>query len=135
MIATKLEPVRCACGWRGVLASRTPCPACAEPYTSRLTDERITMLRAVGAQQPGQRPVHIQPMMRIWLVEHGLIAAAGPKRPTSDHGRCPPPRLHRLTERGQIAIEEDDAVAEAMRRRLVAAPAATTTDHQFARCS
>jgi len=124
MTTPRLEPVRCACGWRGELASRTPCPACAEPYTSRLTKERIAMLRGIGAQQPDKRPVHIEPLMRIWLVRHLLIVAAGPPRPTSDGRRNAPPRRYRLTERGQIAVQEDDVrpAAECL------GPAALATD-------
>ena len=133
MTAPKLAPVRCACGWRGTLASRTPCPACAEPYTSRLTADRIAMLRTIGAQHPHQRPVHIEPAMRMWLVAHRLVVAAGPKRPPSDGRRNPPPRPYQLTELGQIAIQEDDDVLAAERpERIGGAPA--TPPHQTARC-
>lgn len=126
MTTPKLEPVRCACGWRGELASRTPCPGCAEPYTSRLNKERIAMLRVISARSSEERPPYIEPMLRIWLVQHGLIVADGPPRPTGDGRRNPPQRRYRLTERGQIAIQEDEVIAAAPRDR--------TADHQPARC-
>jgi hypothetical protein len=109
MTAPRIEPVRCACGWRGQLPARTDCPGCGADYTRRVTKERLVMLRAIGAREPKARPVHIEPQMRIRLLDLRLIVADGPPRPAREapgRHRAPPPRAYRLTERGEMAIAE-----------------------------
>jgi hypothetical protein len=108
----KIEPVRCACGWRGSLTMRARCPGCGAEHTHRVTKERRALLRAIGAREPGAPAIHIEPQMRIWLVEHRLLVATEPPRATRHapgRHRPPPPRGYRLTERGEMAIAETAA--------------------------
>ncbi len=115
----KITPIRCACGWRGPLAVRADCPGCGANHTHRVSKERLAVLRAIGAREPGGRAIHIEPQMRIWLFDHRLIVASDPPRPareTPGRQRAPLPRGYRLTERGEMAIAEvaNDATQGAM---------------------
>lgn len=67
----KLEPVRCACGWHGELATHAICPKCRKGRSERLTNGRLAALRTIDA---GRQP-SLAPMMRRWLVDRKLIEA------------------------------------------------------------
>lgn len=113
----RIEPIRCACGWRGSLALRADCLGCGANYTHRVSKERLAVLRAIGAREPGARAVRIEPQMRIWFVDHGMIIATDPPRPAREapgRQRAPLPRGYRLTERGEMAIAEVATVGHQM---------------------
>lgn len=103
-------PVMCVCSWRGQLETNGACPSCRRSCYDRITAKRLEVLRVIGT---GVTP-SMMPQLRIRLVELGLIVANGPKRPTTDGRKNPPPRPYRLTEMGRRVVAVADGEAQAV---------------------
>lgn len=97
----------CACGWRGALSAKAPCPACGRPAIDRMDADRIAVLQAVRARADAA----IEPGRRLTLIRIGVIAPAGKRPAPSPDGRRgrPPKRAHVLTALGLAVLATVEA--------------------------
>ena len=103
MRARRLEPSICFCAHREVTGLNAKCSACGAAHTDRVTKTRMKVLEALALRGPDDPPLHIEPIVRTWLVTRGLIIPTEPRIEPSDEKRNRRPvRRHVLTPRGAV---------------------------------
>lgn len=97
----RLIVVVCACGFQGRLPTGAKCVSCGASPARRVTKERAVVLSRIATFGSAVL-MRIEPMMRIWLVDQGLVRDLGarPGRSTASFGHSPSARMFELTPDG-----------------------------------
>lgn len=106
--------VICCCGHRSVSSLRARCPSCGASHHDRVTPVRMRVLEALDRASPQDPPLYVEPVLRIWLATHGLIAATEPPIAPSDEKRTRRPvRRHVPTDKGRAVLAAAAATGRA----------------------